>query len=137
MVSPGHLGAPALWERDLGRMQTDESLREIVVQEGPEGLPSLCLPILPPLGRLKVPPSRTNWGGGGNAATVKHVTHRQMSPPPSAAVCKAGESSAWWREAGTVSPQEEAQPLNSTDTDTNHQVLWGQRGDGHRGINRA
>lgn len=56
----------------------------VEVREPP---PGLSLPIPPPLGGLKAPPSRVK-GGGGHMATTKCVTRRQMSPPPSAAACE-------------------------------------------------
>lgn len=48
-------------------------------------------------------------GRRGDTATVKCVTRRQMSPPPSAAACEVrGERCAAEGAGGTVSPWEEA-----------------------------
>lgn len=96
-----------------------------------EGPLSLCLPILPLPGGLKVPPSRAK-GGGGDTATVRCVTRRQMSPPPSAAACEVrGERCAQGgdgRDSVTLGTA-----AGDRDTDTDHRVLWGHRGRGQQG----
>lgn len=96
-----------------------------------EGPLSLCLPILPLPGGLKVPPSRAK-GGGGDTATVRCVTRRQMSPPPSAAACEVrGERCAHGgdgRDSVTLGTA-----AGDRDTDTDHRVLWGHRGRGQQG----
>lgn len=52
-------------------------------------------------------------GRRGDTATVKCVTRRQMSPPPSAAACEVAGGALRGGEGtgGTVSPWEKAQPL--------------------------
>lgn len=108
----------------------------LAVEVGAGGgrLPSLCLPIPPLPGGPKSPPSRTKGRGGGNTATIKHVTRRQMSPPPSAAACEVGGGELCGREglgrhhAGrTLSRCGAGTPTPATGS------LWGQSRGGHHG----
>lgn len=91
---------------------------------------SLCLPVLPLPGGLKVPPSRAKGGGGtrppSNASLGDkcHLHHLLQRVKWRGERCREGRG-------GTVSPWEEAEPPWRGDTNSDHRALRGHRGAGH------
>lgn len=98
---------------------------------GAGGSLSLCLPVLPLPGGLKVPPSRAKGGGGtrppSNASLGDkcHLHHLLQQCEVAGGALRGGGDG---RDSVTLGKGSAAV---EQDTNTDHRVPWGQRGGGH------